>query len=58
MKIYPNGLIILDPVDIICLGLILGYSTARIIKMLNKYYSNKSEDPLVSELKKYLQLKK
>lgn len=52
MKIYPNGLIILDAVDIICLGLLLGYSTVRIIKMLNKYYSNKSEDPLVSELKK------
>lgn len=52
MKIYPNGLIILDAVDIICLGLLLGYSTARIIKMLNKYYSNKSKDPLVSELKK------
>nr|YP_009029079.1 hypothetical protein [Cylindrotheca closterium]AGH28615.1 hypothetical protein [Cylindrotheca closterium] len=52
MKIYPNGLIILDAVDIISLGLLLGYSTARIIKMLNKYYSNKSEDPLVSELKK------
>ena len=52
MKIYPSGLIVLDVVDVICLGLLLGYSTASIIKMLNKYYSNKSEDPLVSELKK------
>lgn len=57
MKIYPNGLIILDAVDIICFGLLLGYSTARIIKMLNKYYSNKSEDPLVSELKKISSVK-
>lgn len=57
MKIYPNGLIILNAVDIICFGLILGYSTARIIKMLNKYYLNKFEDPLVSELKKISPIK-
>jgi len=48
MKIYPNGLVVFDLVDIICIGLILAYSTGRII---NKYYLNRSEDRLISELK-------
>lgn len=58
MKIYPNGVIIFDLVDIICIGLILGYSTGKIIKIINKYYLNKSEDRLVSELKKISPVKK
>ena len=58
MKIYSNGLIRLDVVDIICLGLIMGYSTGTIIKMLKKYYLNKHEDPLVSELKRIVPVKK
>ena len=52
MKIYPNGLIILDATDIICLGLILVYSTGTIIKLLKIYYASKNEDPLVSDLKR------
>ena len=52
MKVYPNGLIILDATDIICLGVILGYSTTTIVKLLKTYYSNKNEDPLVSDLKR------
>lgn len=47
MKIYPNGVVVFDLVDIICIGLILGYSTGKIIK---KYYLNKCEDPLISEI--------
>lgn len=58
MKIYPNGLIILDAIDIICLGLILGYSTGRVIKLLKTYYSNKNKDPLVSDLKRLSRVKK
>ena len=58
MKIYPNGVVIFDLVDIICIGLILGYSTGKIIKIINKYYSNKSEDRLVSELKRISPVKK
>jgi len=37
MKIYPNGLIVLDAIDIVCLGIILGYSTGTVIKLLKKY---------------------
>ena len=58
MKVYPNGLIVLDAIDIICFGLILGYSTGTIIKLLKKYYSNKNEDPLVSDLKRLSPIRK
>jgi len=52
MKVYPNGIIIVDKIDIICFGVILGYSTVKLIKMIKKYYSNKSQDPIVSELER------
>ena len=52
MKIYSNGLIVLDAIDIICLGFIMGFSTTKIIKILKKYYSNRNEDRLIVDLKR------
>lgn len=49
MKIYPNGLIVLDAIDIICLGFIMGFSTTKIIQILN---SNRNEDRLIVDLKR------
>lgn len=57
MKIYPNGLIIFDAIDIICLGFIMGFSTTKIIKILKKYYSNRNEDRLITDLKRRSPLK-
>lgn len=53
MKIYPNCIVIFDLLNLICIGLILGYSKGKIIKIIKKY-----KDPLVSELKKISPVKK
>ena len=58
MKVYPNGLIIFDAIDIVCLGFIMGFSTTKIIKILKKYYSSRNEDRLITDLKRRSRLKK
>ena len=58
MKKYPNGLILLDIVDIICIAFFLGSSMALIIKEIKRRNQYKGEDPIVGELKEKSPMRK
>jgi len=51
MKRLPTGVIVLDPIDIMCLSFSIGSSLAYGIKKYRKYKGRRGEDPIVTELK-------
>jgi hypothetical protein len=51
MKRLPSGVILLDPIDIICLSFSSGSAIAYLVKKYRNYKRNRGEDPIIMELK-------